>query len=125
MVAAPAWRLGQHGHSVGYAVAAWPDTEKKSIRAAEQERADIAEARRAWRELQPELKPEKLVFLDETWAKTNMTRLYGRAPRGKRLIGTAPFGHWNTTTFIAGLRHDRIVAPMVLDEAINGRAFKA
>lgn len=106
-------------------VAAWPDTEKKSIRAAEQSRADIAEARRAWRELQPGLKPEKLIFLDETWAKTNMTRLYGRAPRGKRLIGAAPFGHWNTTTFIAGLRHDRIVAPMVLDGAINGRAFKA
>jgi transposase len=75
--------------------------------------------------LQPGLKPEKLIFLDETWAKTNMTRLHGRAPRGKRLIGAAPFGHWNTTTFIAGLRHDRIVAPMVLDGAINGRAFKA
>ena len=71
------------------------------------------------------MKPEKLIFLDETWAKTNMTRLYGRAPRGKRLIGTAPFGHWKTTTFIAGLRHDRIVAPMVLDGPINGRAFRA
>jgi transposase len=54
-----------------------------------------------------------------------MTRLYGRAPRGQRLIGAAPFGHWNTTTFIAGLRHDRIVAPLVLDRPINGRAFKA
>ncbi len=71
------------------------------------------------------LKPENLVFLDETWAKTNMTRLYGRAPRGQRLIGTAPFGHWNTTTFVAALRHDRIVAPMVLNGAMNGRAFKA
>lgn len=125
MAAARARCVGQHGDSVGDVVAARSDTEKKSIRAAEQARADIAEARRAWRELQPGLKPEKLIFLDETWAKTNMTRLYGRAPRGKRLIGTAPFGHWNTTTFIAGLRHDRIVAPMVLDGAINGRAFKA
>jgi transposase len=107
------------------AIPARPDAEKKSIRAAEQARADIAEGRRVWRELQPRLKPEKLIFLDETCAKTNMTRLYGRAPRGKRLIGAAPFGHWNTTTFIAGLRHDRIVAPMVLNQAMNGRAFKA
>ena len=54
-----------------------------------------------------------------------MTRLHGRAPRGKRLIGAAPFGHWNTTTFVAGLRHDGIVAPMVLNGAMNGCAFKA
>jgi transposase len=65
------------------------------------------------------------VFLDETSAKTNMTRLYGRSPRGQRLIGSAPFGHWNTTTFIAGLRHDRLVAPMVLSGAMNGCAFHA
>jgi transposase len=66
-----------------------------------------------------------LVFLDETWTKTNMTRLYGRAPKGQRLIGRVPWGHWQTTTFVAGLRHDRIIAPMVLDGAINGRAFLA
>ena len=54
-----------------------------------------------------------------------MNRLYGRAPRGKRLLGTAPFGCWKTTPFIAGLRHDRIVAPVVLDGPINGRAFTA
>jgi hypothetical protein len=67
----------------------------------------------------------KLIFLDETWAKTNMTRLYGRSPRGMRLVGSAPYGHWMTTTFLAGLRHDRIVAPLVLDGPINGRAFLA
>ncbi len=54
-----------------------------------------------------------------------MTRLYGRAPRGQRLIGRVPYGHWQTTTFIAGLRHDGIVAPMVLDGPINGPAFRA
>jgi len=54
-----------------------------------------------------------------------MTRLYGRSPRGQRLVGSVPFGHWNTSTLIAGLRHDRIVAPMVLEGAINGRAFLA
>jgi transposase len=67
----------------------------------------------------------RLVFLDETWAKTNMTRLLGRSPRGERLIGSAPYGHWKTTTFLAGLRHDRIVAPLVLDGPINGPSFLA
>ena len=66
-----------------------------------------------------------MVFLDETWTKTNMTPLRGRAPRGQRLLGAAPFGHWKTSTFLAGLRHDRIVAPLVLDGAINGEMFLA
>ena len=67
----------------------------------------------------------KLIFLDETWAKTNLTRLYGRSPRGTRLVGLAPYGHWMTTTFLAGLRHDSIIAPLVLDGPINGEAFLA
>ena len=99
--------------------------EKKTFRAAEQERADIAEARRAWRELQPKLNPEKLVFLDETWTTTNMARLRGRSRRGKRLLAAVPHGHWHTSTFLAGLRIDRMVAPLVLDGAINGDAFLA
>jgi transposase len=57
--------------------------------------------------------------------KTNMTRIRGRAPRGNRLIGAIPHGHWKTSTFIAGLRHDRVVAPLMLDGAINGDAFRA
>ena len=54
-----------------------------------------------------------------------MTPLRGRSPRGTRLLGLAPFGHWKTSTFVAGLRHDRIVAPLVLDGAINGESFRA
>jgi transposase len=54
-----------------------------------------------------------------------MVRLYGRAPRGQRLMGRAPFGHWNTTTFVAGLRCDGLVAPLMLNGAMNGRAFRA
>jgi len=54
-----------------------------------------------------------------------MTRLRGRAPRGERLVGQVPWGHWKTTTFVAGLRHDRLVAPLVLDGPINGTAFRA
>ncbi len=65
------------------------------------------------------------MFLDETWLKTNMTRLYGRAPRGQRAIGRSPHGHWQTTTFLAGLRHDRIIAPLVLDGPMDGVIFRA
>ena len=54
-----------------------------------------------------------------------MTRLHGRSPRGTRLVGSAPHGHWKTTTFLAGLRHDGIVAPLMLDGPINGEAFLA
>ena len=68
---------------------------------------------------------ERLVFLDETWATTNMGRTLGREPRGERLIATVPHGHWHTTTFLCGLRSDGLVAPLVLDGAINGAAFLA
>jgi transposase len=63
------------------------------------------------------------VFLDETWTATNMTRRYGRAHRGKRCIAAAPFGSWKTTTFIAGLRHDGVTAPMVSDGPMDGELF--
>jgi transposase len=75
--------------------------------------------------LQPKLNPAKLVFLDETWTTTNMARLRGRSARGKRLLAAVPHGHWRTSTFLAGLRVDRMVAPLVLDGAINGDAFLA
>jgi transposase len=61
------------------------------------------------------LDPARLVFIDETATMTNMVRLRGRCARGMRLIGYAPHGHWKTITFVAGLRHDRMVAPFVLE----------
>jgi transposase len=64
------------------------------------------------------------VFIDETWASTNMARRYGRAPKGERLRAAVPHGHWKTTTFVAGLRSDGIVAPFVLDGPINRAAFE-
>ncbi len=87
--------------------------------------SDVAAARAAWREKQPTLDPRKLVFIDETWASTNMTPRYGRCEIGKRLIGYTPFGHWKTTTFLAALRHDGLTAPCVFDGAINGEKFAA
>lgn len=65
------------------------------------------------------------MFIDETWASTNMARTRGRAPRGERLRAAIPRGHWKTTTFVAGLRNTGMVAPMVLDAPINGIAFQA
>jgi transposase len=80
--------------------------------------------RLAWFEAQPDLDPDRLVFIDETWASTAMARTHGRAPRGERLRMGVPFGHWKTTTFVAGLRLAGIMAPMVLDGPINQRAFE-
>lgn len=71
------------------------------------------------------LSPERLVFIDETWAKTNMTRPRGRALRGTRLIAAVPHGHWQTTTFLAGLRSSGLIAPLVIDGAVNGEIFQA
>lgn len=85
----------------------------------------MAAARQAWRERQPELTSHRLVFIDETWASTAMTPLYGRAPRGQRLVAAVPHGHWKTTTFLAGLRQDGVVAPYVLDGPIDGVHFVA
>ena len=65
------------------------------------------------------------MFVDETWASTNMTRQYGRSPKGQRLIGAVPHGHWKTTTFVAALRSDRLTAPTVVDGAMNGDLFVA
>jgi transposase len=93
--------------------------------AAEQARPDIAAARESWNALKPTLDVRHLVFIGETWTKTNMTLIRGRAPRGKRLVGAIPHGHWKTSTFIAGLPHDRVVAPLMLDGAINGDVFRA
>jgi transposase len=68
---------------------------------------------------------ERLVFIDETWAATNMTRLHGRAKKGQRLLAAVPHGHWKTTTFIGALRCDGLTAPMVVDAAVNGDIFRA
>ena len=90
----------------------------------EQDRPDVLKRRREWFEDQIDLEPERLIFIDETWASTNMARRYGRAGKGERLRAGIPFGHWKTTTFVAGLRLDGIVAPMVIDAPINGRSFR-
>jgi transposase len=63
------------------------------------------------------------VFIDETWAKTNMAPLRGWSRRGSRLLAKVPHGRWKTTTFLAALRHDRIEAPWLIDGPIDGQSF--
>ena len=78
----------------------------------------------AWFEGQIDLDPDRLVFVDESWASTNMSRRYGRCTRGERLRMSVPHGHWKTTTFIAGLRNSGIVAPFVIDCPVNREVFE-
>jgi transposase len=100
---------------------------KKTLLAIEAERDDVARARRTWRtSRQPRMRrePHRLVFVDETGTTTKMTRLRGRARRGHRLKAKAPFGHWRTQTFIAGLRCDGLTAPWLIDRPMNRQIFE-
>ena len=108
----------------GGSLSGTPSLSKKTVLASEQKRPDVAAARRRWRRRQAALDPKRLVFLDETWTKTNMARRYGRCRLGRRLIGRVPHGHWKTTTFVAALRHDAITAPFVIDRPMNGDIFR-
>ena len=99
--------------------------QKKTAHATEQDRPDVLKRREEWFDGQLDLDPERLVFIDETWASTNMARRHGRCRRGERLRSGVPHGHWKTTTLIAGLRRTGMVAPMVLDGPINRDAFVA
>lgn len=94
------------------------------MRASEQDRADVVERREAWRRGQQHL-DGRLIFLDETWATTAMTRRYAWADVDKRAFGQAPNGHWKTTTFLASLTAEGLIAPFVLDGPINADCFLA
>jgi len=83
----------------------------------------VSEARRLWHEQMPDLDVRRLVFIDESGAKTNLTRTRGRSPRGKRLKGFAPLGHWHTTTMISAIDLAGVRASMVLDGATDTEAF--
>ena len=100
---------------------------KKTLLASEQDRPDIKEAREAWiatRQPRMRLEPHRLVFLDETGTTTKMTRLRGRCLKGQRLRSKAPFGHWMSQTFVAGLRRDGLTAPFVVNAPMNRRIFE-
>ena len=117
--------LAARGIRSGSLSTARPVTQKKALRAAEQDWPDVAAHRRRWRVWQPYMDPHAFVFLDETGATTNMARRYAWSPRGQRLVDAAPHGHWKTTTFLAGLRSTGIIAPLVLDGPMTGEPFLA
>jgi len=100
---------------------------KKGLIAKERDRPALRRERAEWinrRQPRMRVEPHRLVFIDETAVKTNLTRLRGRALVGERLHGAAPFGRWGTQTFIAGLTHDALIAPWVIQGAMNGPAFE-
>lgn len=110
-------RIRSRGKGAGHPI--------KTGHAAEQNRPDVMKRRRASFNAQPDLDPERLVFIDETWAKTNMPRTHGRCPRGERLRMGMPHGHWRTTTFVSALTLRSMIAPFVLSGTINRDAFEA
>ncbi|TJX03019.1 MAG: IS630 family transposase [Mesorhizobium sp.] len=120
--------LGERGLKVDYRsvwefVHAEKLSQKKTLIAAEQDRPDVARRRRQWVLYQDRIDPARLVFIDETWTKTNMAPLRGWAPVGQRIKAKVPNGHWKTMTFLAALRHDRVEAPWLIDGPINGERF--
>jgi transposase len=95
------------------------------VLASEQDRPDVARHRARWRQRQATIDPARLVFIDETWTKTNMAPLRGWCLRGHRLKDRVPHGRWRTLTFLAALRHDGLTAPCLFDGPINGESFRA
>lgn len=119
--------MGAHRRAIIDKVKARPDITMpdlaawlEALLASEKERCDVKAARREWQERR---QPARLVFIAETSVKTNMTPLRGRSPRGKRLRAKAPFGKWRTQTFVAGLRCHQLVAPWIIQGAVDGTAF--
>src|SRR4026208_2298477 len=97
---------------------------KKSVVAGERDRPDVARRRARWIKYQDRVEPERLVFIDETWTRTERAPLRGWAPRGCRLTTKVPHGRWKTMTFLAALRHDRIEAPWFIEGPIDGDSFR-
>jgi transposase len=102
----------------------WGYALKKTIYAREQDRPDVALARQLWAADQAGLNFQSLVFVDETGTTTSMVRTRGWGQKGKKLLAKAPHGHWMTSTFVAGLRHDAILAPQLIPCPMTGQIFQ-
>lgn len=98
---------------------------KKTLKASEQEREDIAKSREEWHEFQTVVDAERLVFLDESGLKTNMTRLYGRAQGGQRCLDSTPCGHWETVTILSSIRLDSSTESLIFEGAVDRKMFDA
>ena len=100
-----------------------PGAQKKSLWAAEQDRPDVKAARDAWHDTPAGVPADKLVFVDESGARTNMTRLYGWGEVGERVVDPVPHGHWKTCTMLAAVRSSGPLAAVTIDAAVNADAF--
>lgn len=98
---------------------------KKTNHAGEQQRPDVARRRYWWKKYQALIASSRLVFIDETWTKTNMAPIRGWCRRGQRLQAYVPQGHWKTMTFLAAMRCDGVTAPCVFYGPINGDLFRS
>ena len=98
---------------------------KKTLKASEQKREDIANSRDEWQKFQEAVDARRLVFLDESGLKTNMTRLYGRARNGNRCLDSAPCGHWETVTILSSIRLDGRTESLVFEGAVDRKMFDA
>jgi transposase len=98
---------------------------KKTLRASEQEREDIKQQRENWQEFQANVEQNRLVFLDESGVKTNMTRLYGRASKGSRCHDKAPDGRWETVTVLSSIRLGGETESLMFDGAVDRKMFDA
>jgi transposase len=98
---------------------------KKSAHVSEQKRRDVLQRRLDWLAWRLSVDPERLVFIDETGATTNMACRSGRSPRGTRLLADIPHGHWKTTTLVAGLHLSGISGPMLLDGPMTAASLQA
>lgn len=98
---------------------------KKTLKASEQEREDIATSRDEWVKFQGTVDANRLVFLDESGLKTNMTRLYGRAHGGQRCMDSSPCGHWKSVTILSSIRLDGSTESLVFEGAVDRKIFDA
>ena len=105
--------------------AAPPDEPKKSVRAQEQLDPEVVAQRQEWGEWMGAVDPDRFVFLDESHAKTTMTRRYGRAPRGERVVDHVPAGKYHSTTMLGALRHDGTIAAMVYEGGTDVSVMQA
>ena len=98
---------------------------KKTLKASEQGREDIAKSRDEWRKFQGAVDAHRLVFLDESGLKTNMTRRYGRARNGKRCLDSTPCGRWETVTLLSAIRLDGTTESLMFEGAVDRKMFDA
>jgi transposase len=99
------------------------DAQKKSLKADEQQRADVKAERVRWRRRVGQVSKDRLLFLDESGAKTNMKRLYGWSAKGTRLVDSVPGGHWTTTTMISAIRLSGVATAMVTEGPTDATVF--